>query len=115
LRYRAGPKIPKGHARVFWDLDETDYTGVAVVGLGKQGLGINKLEEIHEGKESVRAAAAGILNIQIMYYANNHFIYYSSLDRTSKSIFQHTKLERFLIYLDFNTLCSKNKIRVCFV
>jgi len=70
LRYRAGPKIPKGHARVFWGLDETDYTGVAVVGLGKQGLGINKLEEIHEGKESVRAAAAGILSIQIMYYAN---------------------------------------------
>ncbi|XP_024887625.1 cytosol aminopeptidase-like [Temnothorax curvispinosus] len=54
----AGPKIPKGHARVFWGLDETDYAGVAVVGLGKQGLGINKLEEIHEGKESVRAAAA---------------------------------------------------------
>ncbi|KYN23336.1 E3 ubiquitin-protein ligase RFWD2 [Trachymyrmex cornetzi] len=55
---RAGPKIPKGHARVFWGLDETDYSGVAVVGLGKQGLAINKLEEIHEGKESVRAAAA---------------------------------------------------------
>lgn len=61
LRYRAGPKIPKGHARVFWGLDETDYTGIAVVGLGKQGLDINKLEEIHEGKESVRAAAAGNL------------------------------------------------------
>lgn len=59
LRYRAGPKIPKGHTRVFWGLDETDYSGVAVVSLGKQGLGINKLEEIHEGKESVRAAAAG--------------------------------------------------------
>ncbi|KAK2575899.1 hypothetical protein KPH14_007267 [Odynerus spinipes] len=56
--YRAGPKIPKGHARVFWGLDETDYTGVAVVGLGKSNLGINVLEEIHEGKESVRAAAA---------------------------------------------------------
>ncbi|XP_012062921.1 PREDICTED: cytosol aminopeptidase-like [Atta cephalotes] len=54
----AGPKIPKGHARVFWGLDETDYSGVAVVGLGKQGLAINKLEEIHEGKESVRVAAA---------------------------------------------------------
>ncbi|KAL6262665.1 hypothetical protein P5V15_005458 [Pogonomyrmex californicus] len=54
----AGPKIPKGHTRVFWGLDETDYTGVAVVGLGKQDLGINKLEEIHEGKENVRAAAA---------------------------------------------------------
>ncbi|KAL6446421.1 hypothetical protein ACFW04_001178 [Cataglyphis niger] len=54
----AGPKIPKGHTRVFWGLDETDYSGVAVVSLGKQDLGINKLEEIHEGKENVRAAAA---------------------------------------------------------
>lgn len=59
LNHRAGPKIPKGQARVFWGLGETDYSGVAVVGLGKQGLGINKLEEIHEGKENVRAAAAG--------------------------------------------------------
>jgi len=66
LRYRAGPKIPKGHARVFWGLDETDYSGVAVVGLGKQGLAINKLEEIHEGKENVRAAAAG--NSLVIYY-----------------------------------------------
>ncbi|XP_011155067.1 cytosol aminopeptidase [Harpegnathos saltator] len=54
----AGPKIPKGRARVFWGLDETNYSGVAVVGLGKQGLGINELEEIHEGKENVRSAAA---------------------------------------------------------
>ncbi|RLU25395.1 hypothetical protein DMN91_001551 [Ooceraea biroi] len=54
----AGPKIPKGQARVFWGLDETNYNGIAVVGLGKQNLGINKLEEIHEGKENVRAAAA---------------------------------------------------------
>lgn len=44
---------------MFWGLDESDYSGIAVVGLGKQGLGVNKLEEIHEGKESVRAAAAG--------------------------------------------------------
>ncbi|XP_043247808.1 cytosol aminopeptidase-like isoform X2 [Colletes gigas] len=54
----AGPKIPKGHARVFWGLDEKDYVGVAVVGLGKKNLGINQLEEVHEGKESVRTAAA---------------------------------------------------------
>lgn len=56
--HRAGPKIPKGQARIFWGLDEKDFNGVVVVGLGKQSLGINVLEEIHEGKESVRAAAA---------------------------------------------------------
>ncbi|XP_076759280.1 cytosol aminopeptidase-like [Xylocopa sonorina] len=54
----AGPKIPKGHARVFWGLDEKDYVGVAVVGLGKRHCGINQLEEIHEGKENIRIAAA---------------------------------------------------------
>jgi hypothetical protein len=42
-------------------LDERDYTGVAVVSLGKRNLGINNLEELHEGKESVRIAAAGNL------------------------------------------------------
>ncbi|XP_033324821.2 cytosol aminopeptidase [Megalopta genalis] len=54
----AGPKIPKGSVRVFWGLDEKEYVGVAVVGLGKKNLGINKLEELHEGKESIRTAAA---------------------------------------------------------
>lgn len=66
LRYRAGPKIPKGHTRVFWDLDSKDYSGVAVVGLGKKDLTINKLEEIHEGKENVRAAAAGNFSYYIL-------------------------------------------------
>lgn len=46
---------------MFWGLDEVNYSGVAVVGLGKQGLGVNKLEEIHEGKENVRLAASGNL------------------------------------------------------
>ncbi|XP_076164692.1 cytosol aminopeptidase isoform X2 [Ptiloglossa arizonensis] len=54
----AGPKIPKGCARVFWGLDEEYYVGVAVVGLGKKNLGINQLEEVHEGKENIRIAAA---------------------------------------------------------
>ncbi|XP_076300931.1 cytosol aminopeptidase-like [Lasioglossum baleicum] len=54
----AGPKIPKGSVRVFWGLDEKEYVGVAVVGLGKKNLGVNQLEELHEGKESIRTAAA---------------------------------------------------------
>ncbi|KAG7200871.1 hypothetical protein KM043_003234 [Ampulex compressa] len=54
----AGPKIPKGRGRIFWGLDEKDFTAVAVVGLGKENQGVNPLEELHEGKESVRTAAA---------------------------------------------------------
>lgn len=76
---------------MFWGLDETDYAGVAVVGLGKQGLGINKLEEIHEGKESVRAAAAGnpyyskctahcYLNLSGLRFKINISTYWNNLD-----------------------------------
>jgi len=59
LYCRAGPKIRKGHTRVFWGLDETNYSGIAVVSLGKPCVGINNLEELHEGKDAVRIAAAG--------------------------------------------------------
>ncbi|XP_015509984.1 cytosol aminopeptidase isoform X1 [Neodiprion pinetum] len=57
----AGPKLKKTETRVFWGLEPAEsrqHVGVAVVGLGKPNLGINELEEIHEGKENVRAAAA---------------------------------------------------------
>lgn len=66
--YRAGPKVPKGQARVFWGLDEKDYAGVAVVGLGKKNLGVNQLEEIHEGKENIRIAAAGRHSFLVLKY-----------------------------------------------
>lgn len=59
--HRAGPKLKKSETRVFWGLGDDEHVGVAVVGLGKQNLGINQLEEIHEGKENVREAAAGKL------------------------------------------------------
>lgn len=59
---------------MFWGLDETDYSGVAVVSLGKQDLGINKLEEIHEGKESVRAAAAGNSHYSIIYHVKKELL-----------------------------------------
>lgn len=36
-----------------------EFGAVAVVGLGKSGLGYNEQEEIHEDKENVRIAAAG--------------------------------------------------------
>ncbi|XP_033213415.1 cytosol aminopeptidase-like [Belonocnema kinseyi] len=53
----AGPQIKKSETRIFWGLDDS-FTAIAVVGLGKPNLGINELEEIHEGKENVRSAAA---------------------------------------------------------
>ncbi|XP_012288936.1 cytosol aminopeptidase isoform X2 [Orussus abietinus] len=54
----AGPKINKADTRIFWGLDDADYAAVAVVGLGKHNLGVNDLEEVHEGKENIRTAAA---------------------------------------------------------
>lgn len=48
---------------MFWGLEPAEsrqHIGVAVVGLGKENVGVNELEEIHEGKENVRAAAAGM-------------------------------------------------------
>ena len=56
---RAGPKIKKAETRLFWNLDDSEYTGVAIVGLGKKDAGYNEQEEVHEGKENVREAAAG--------------------------------------------------------
>ncbi|KAG8306625.1 bleomycin hydrolase [Homalodisca vitripennis] len=60
----AGPGLKKGKVRVFHDLCP-EYGAVAVVGLGKPGLGYNEQEEIHEDRESVRiAAAAGCRSLQ---------------------------------------------------
>lgn len=58
MMYRAGPGLKKGKVRVFHDLCP-EFGAVAVVGLGKPGLGYNQLEEIHEDRENVRTAAAG--------------------------------------------------------
>lgn len=43
---------------MFHDICE-EYGAVALVGLGKSGLGYNEHEEIHEDRENVRIAAAG--------------------------------------------------------
>lgn len=105
LRYRAGPKIPKGHARVFWGLDSL-YSGIAVVGLGKQGLAINKLEEIHEGKESVRAAAAGnSLFVYYIYKLCKRIIIYILLCIITVLFSQITYFEkRFFFFLNISIL-----------
>ena len=44
---------------MFCGLDET-YSNVAVVALGKKGLGYNELEEVDEGRENVRSAVSGV-------------------------------------------------------
>lgn len=55
----AGPTIKKSKTRVFWGLEGAEHVCVAVVGLGKQNVGIDLLEEIDEAKESIRVAVAG--------------------------------------------------------
>ena len=56
--FRSGLADKKGNVRVFYGLD-SEYSGVAVVSLGKPGVGYNAAEEIEEGKENVRIAVAG--------------------------------------------------------
>ncbi|XP_037936328.1 cytosol aminopeptidase-like [Teleopsis dalmanni] len=46
-----------GRGRVFSNID-TEYRTVAVVGVGREGIGFNELEMIDEGMENVRVAAA---------------------------------------------------------
>lgn len=55
--------MKKGKARVFYNLS-SEFKAVSVVGLGDGSLGYNKLEEIDEGKETVRTAAAGTVWLQ---------------------------------------------------
>lgn len=50
--------MKKGKTRIFYNLSP-EHEIVAAVGLGKQNLGYNALEEIEEGKEAVRSAASG--------------------------------------------------------
>lgn len=50
--------IKDGKAYVFWNLD-AEFQNVAVVNLGKPCKSFNKLEQICEDKETVRAAASG--------------------------------------------------------
>ncbi|RZF48335.1 hypothetical protein LSTR_LSTR010298 [Laodelphax striatellus] len=54
---KSGPPIRKYEVRMLYGLDDT-FPSIAVVGLGKQGLGYNEEEQIDEYKEQVREAAA---------------------------------------------------------
>ncbi|PSN44772.1 Cytosol aminopeptidase, partial [Blattella germanica] len=53
----AGPGIKKGNGQVFYNLKQ-QFPVVAVVGLGKENSSYNENEEIDEGSENVRIAAA---------------------------------------------------------
>lgn len=53
----AGPMPKRGEARIFYNLEPT-YSAVAVCGLGKECLGYDSHEQIDEGKEAIRIAAA---------------------------------------------------------
>ncbi|XP_039299865.1 cytosol aminopeptidase-like [Nilaparvata lugens] len=54
---KSGPPIRRNEVRMLYGLDET-FSSIAVVGLGKQGLGYNEEELIDEQKEQIREAAA---------------------------------------------------------
>ena len=47
-----------GKCRVFYDVNDA-FSSVAVVKLGKQGAAYNEAEEVHEGRENIRAGVAG--------------------------------------------------------
>ena len=48
---------------MFYGLD-SEYTAVAVVGLGKKDAGYNDLEEVEEGRENVRNGVAGTCTVK---------------------------------------------------
>lgn len=51
------PPPHKGEVRLFYNL-EPEFVAVAVVGLGKECLGYDSFEQMDEGKEAIRLAAA---------------------------------------------------------
>lgn len=57
LLHVAGPMPKRGECRILYDL-ETNFTAIAVCGLGDRNLGYNSHEQIDEGKEAIRVAAA---------------------------------------------------------
>lgn len=58
------PAPSKGEVRIFFNL-ESEFVCVAVVGLGRECLGYDSFEQIDEGKEAIRiAAAAGARALQ---------------------------------------------------
>ncbi|CAH1371914.1 hypothetical protein MTP99_013392 [Tenebrio molitor] len=63
LRY-AGPPPTKGKVRIFYNI-ENEISSVAIVGLGRECQGYDVFEQMDEGKESIRiAAAAGCRALQ---------------------------------------------------
>lgn len=60
----AGPVLGKGKTRIFYNLN-SEFPVVAAVGLGKDSLKYNELEELDEGREAIRiAASAGCRGLQ---------------------------------------------------
>ncbi|KAJ4427671.1 hypothetical protein ANN_25320 [Periplaneta americana] len=65
---RSGPIPALGQVRTFYGLDH-DFNAVAVVGLGKECVGYDDVEEREERKEAIRVAAAvGSRALQKMHY-----------------------------------------------
>lgn len=56
IRFTGGPP-KKGQIRIFYNLEE-EFSSVALVGLGRECQGYEVFEQMDEGKEAIRAAAA---------------------------------------------------------
>lgn len=77
LLHIAGPMPKRGECRIFYNLEST-FSAIAVCGLGDRNLGYNSHEQIDEGKEAVRiAAATGCKELQKM---RTEKIYVESFD-----------------------------------
>lgn len=78
----AGPMPKRGECRLFYNL-EPQYSVVAVCGLGEKCLGYDSHEQIDEGKEAVRiAAATGCKELQKL---DTNKIFIESFDNTESA------------------------------
>lgn len=68
----AGPCPKLGEVRVFYGL-ETEFSAVAVVGLGPQCEGYDEFEQLDKGKENIRVAAAAAAKALIELDMNRLF------------------------------------------
>ncbi|PSN44234.1 Cytosol aminopeptidase [Blattella germanica] len=78
----SGPMMNKGNVRLFYGLDE-EFSTIAIVGLGSACLGYNESEDMDEGKEAIRiAAAVGTKALQDLHV---HTVFIESLGHSESA------------------------------
>ncbi|PSN31995.1 Cytosol aminopeptidase [Blattella germanica] len=78
----SGPHMNLGEARLFYGLDE-EFPTIAVVGLGSDCLGYNEGEDMDEGKEAIRVAAA--LGTKALQKIKIHTVYIESFGHSESA------------------------------